>query len=601
MGAPDSQLIAQVQAAPAEPGVYLLKDHSGKILYIGKARSLRDRLRAYLQPQSDPRLAALVARVQTVETIITRSEAEALLLEESLIKIKKPRYNVRLRDDKKYPYLKITVQEPFPRIFITRNIKPDGSVLFGPYTSARELRRALRAVRRIFRLRTCKRELPESDPRPPCLNFQVKRCLGPCTGGISPEQYRQLVRDVIEFLAGRSEKLIAELERRMWQEAEAQHYEQAAVLRDQLLALREIVRHQEVVSPDRTSRDVVGLAKGKRAAVAVVFRIREGRIVAREQYPLSADETVSDAEILEGVLRSVFTHTADLPEEIVLPAAVPGAELFEQVLSKRAGRKVRIVAPERGAKLSLLELAQRNAEKALVELLPPARRIPKANEELAVILNLPAPPRVIEGVDISNTQGTNAVGSVVVFRDDRPVKSQYRRFKIRTVSGPNDFAMIEEVLARRIRGLLEKGLPLPDLVLVDGGKGQLSAALRAYHQFDREIPILGLAKRTDTLYYLDGREISIPVTSPALKLLKRIRDESHRFAITFHRRLRGRRLLESELDAIPGIGPARRQALLTHFGSLARLRGASIAEIARVPGIGASLAEKIYRQLHPEA
>lgn len=601
MGAFDSQFVAEVQAAPAEPGVYLLKDRTGKILYIGKARSLRDRLRAYTQHQSDPRLAALVARVQAVETIVTRSEAEALLLEESLIKIKKPRYNVRLRDDKKYPYLKITVQEPFPRIFITRNIKPDGSVLFGPYTSARELRRALRAVRRIFRLRTCKRELPESEPRPPCLNFQVKRCLGPCTGSISPDQYRQLVQDVIEFLSGRSEGLIAELEQRMWQEAAAQRYEQAAVLRDQLLALREIVRHQEVVAPDRANRDVVGLAKGKKAAIAVVFRVREGRIVAREQYPLSADERVSDAEILEGVLRSVFTHTADLPDEIVLPAAVPGPELYEQVLSERAGRRVRIVVPERGAKLNLLELAQRNAEKALVELLPPTRRMPKANEELAAILNLPAPPRLIEGVDISNTQGTNPVGSIVVFRDDKPVKSQYRRFRIRTVSGPNDFAMIEEVLARRVRRLLEKGMPLPDLVLVDGGKGQLSAALRAYHQFDQEIPILGLAKRTDTLYYLDGREIAIPATSPALKLLKRIRDESHRFALAFHRRLRGKRLLQSELDAISGVGPARRQALLVHFGSLARLRGAGVAEIARVPGIGVRLAEKIYRQLHPEA
>ncbi len=601
MAAADSQFIAEVQAAPAEPGVYLLKDRSGKVLYIGKARSLRDRLRAYTQPQSDPRLAALVARVETVETIVTRSETEALLLEESLIKIKKPRYNVRLRDDKKYPYLKITIHEPFPRIFITRNIKPDGSVLFGPYTSARELRRALQAVRRIFKLRTCRRELPEPEPRPPCLNFQVRRCLGPCTGSISSERYRQLVRDVIKFLAGRSEGLIEELEKRMWQEAKAQRYEQAAILRDQLLALREIVRHQEVVAPDRTSRDVVGLAKGKRAAVAVVFRVREGRIVAREQYPLSADETVSDAEILEGVLRSVFAHTADLPEEIVLPAAVPSAELYEQVLSGRAGRRVRIVVPERGARLRLRELAQRNAEKTLVELVPPARRISKANEELAAILNLPSPPRVIEGVDISNTQGTNAVGSVVVFRDDRPVKNQYRRFRIRTVSGPNDFAMIEEVLARRVQGLLEKGLPLPDLVLVDGGKGQLSAALRAYHQFDREIPILGLAKRTDTLYYLDGREISIPVTSPALKLLKRIRDESHRFAITLHRKLRGRKLLESELDAIPGIGPARRQALLRHFGSLARLRGASVSEIAQVPGMGANLAETIYRYLHLRA
>uniref|UniRef100_A0A7V3UZE2 UvrABC system protein C n=1 Tax=candidate division WOR-3 bacterium TaxID=2052148 RepID=A0A7V3UZE2_UNCW3 len=593
-----SDLSEKIASAPAEPGVYLLRDRQGKIIYIGKARSLRERLRAYTQPQTDPRLAALVCRIADLETIVTRSEQEALLLEESLIKIKKPRYNVRLRDDKKYPYLKITVQETFPRIFITRNIKPDGAMLFGPYTSARELRRALKAVRRIFQLRTCKRELPAPEPKPPCLNFQVRRCCAPCTGKINETDYRQLVKDVIQFLSGRSEKLIAELERRMWQAAEAQRYEQAAILRDQLLALREVVRHQQVVTPDRTSRDVIGLAKGRKAAVAVIFRIREGRIVAREQYALAADETVTDEEILEGVLRSVYTHTAALPEEIVLPAPILCPELFEQFLSSRAGRSVKISVPERGEKISLLKLAQHNADRALLELLPPAKRIPKANQELAAILNLPAPPRLIEGVDISNIQGTNAVGAVVVFNDDRPAKSQYRRFRIRTVNGQNDFAMITEVLARRVRGLLEKGLQLPDLVLVDGGKGQLSAAREAYQQFDREIPILGLAKRTDILYYLDGREISIPPTSSALKLLKRIRDESHRFAITFHRKLRSRKLLQSELDTIPRVGPVRRQRLVQYFGSIARLRGASAEEIARVPGIGIRLAEQIYNSLH---
>lgn len=599
MSTPSTRFSAEVQAAPEEPGVYLLKDRKGKILYIGKARSLRERLRAYLQPQSDPRLAALMRRVAQLETVVTRSEAEALLLEESLIKIKKPKYNVRLRDDKKYPYLKITVQEPFPRIFITRNIKPDGAVLFGPYTSTRELRRALRAVRRIFKLRTCKRELPEPNPKPPCLNFQVKRCLGPCAGTISQKDYQQLVQGVVEFLSGRSEKLTLELEKRMWQEAEAQRYEQAAVLRDQMLALREVIRHQQVVFSDKTGRDVLGLAKGKKTAVVILLRIREGRIVSQERYPLAGDETVSDEELLEGALRGIYTHTADLPQEIVLPAPIAGQELFEQVLSRKGFNKVKIVIPQRGVLSELMELAERNAQKALLELIPPEKRMPKANLELAEILNLPSPPRLIEGVDISNTQGTNPVGSIVVFRNDQPLKNQYRRFKIRTVTGPNDYAMITEVLARRVRGLLEKGLPLPDLVLVDGGKGQLRAALNAYHQFDQEIPILGLAKRTDTLYYLDGREISVPATSPALKLLKRIRDESHRFAISLHRKIRGKNLLHSQLDTIWGIGPRRRQALLNHFGSLARLRRAPIQEIAQVKGVSKALAERIYSQLHP--
>lgn len=589
----------KVARAPSEPGVYLLKDDKGRVIYIGKARVLRERLRAYLGPQKDPRLGALVRRISDIETIITRSEVEALLLEESLIKIKKPRYNVRLRDDKKYPYLKITVNEPFPRIFVTRNIKPDGSVLFGPYTSARELRRALRAVKHIFRIRTCKRTLPDPNQKEPCLNFQMKRCLGPCRGSVNPEAYRQLVEDVIEFLSGNNEKLTAELERRMWQEAEQQRYEQAAILRDQLLALREIVRNQQVVTKDKTARDVIGLARGEKDAAVALFRIREGKIVAREEYFLNATKDTSEEELLEGLLRSIYTHTADLPEEIVLPAPIAGGELFEHLFWEKKGRRVVISAPQRGEKRKLVELAQRNAEKALAEAVPVVERIPEGSRQLAEILGLATPPRLIEGVDISNTQGSNAVGSVVVFRDGKPLKSQYRLFKIRTVSGPNDFAMMEEVLARRVRGLLEKNLPLPDLVLVDGGKGQLSAAIKAYHQFDQEIPILGLAKRTDTLFYIDGREISIPVTSAALKLLKRIRDESHRFAITFHRKLRSKKLVESELDRIPGVGAVRRQALLQHFGSLNKLRGAGVDDIARVKGVGWSIAEKVYRFLHP--
>ncbi len=590
----------KVKNAPAEPGVYLLKDSKGTVLYIGKARDLRERLRAYLQPQNDPRLTALTRRIADCETIVTRSEVEALLLEETLIKIKKPRFNVRLRDDKKYPYLKITTREKFPRIFITRNIKPDGSTLFGPYTSAKELRRALRAVRRIFKIRTCKKDLTGEPHQQPCINFQLRRCLAPCIGNIDPADYRQTVNDVIEFLAGRSDRLIGELEQRMWNEARAQRYEQAAILRDQLLALREIVRHQQVITTDRTARDVIGLAKGHRLAVAVVFRIREGRIIAREQYSLSAEQSTPEDEILEGLLRSVYTHTPDLPDEIILPAPITNTALFEQVLTQNRQRRVKLTVPVKGEKVKLIELAQHNAEKALFELSPPSDRIPKANRELQAILGLSSPPRRIEGVDISNTQGTNAVGSVVVFQDTRPLRNQYRIFKIRTVSGPNDFAMITEVLARRMRGLLEKNLPLPDLVLVDGGKGQLSAAITAYHQYDQEIPILGLAKRTDTLYYLDGREITIPPTSPALKLLKRIRDESHRFAISSHRKLRTKIALQSQLEKIPGLGPARCRALIQYFGSIAKLRGASKEEIARVKGIGKVLAETIHHWLRNE-
>jgi len=616
----------KVAQAPEAPGVYLLKDRSGKVIYIGKARNLRDRLAAYTQPHDDPRLASLVRRVADLETVVTRSEVEALVLEENFIKMKKPRYNVRLRDDKKFPYLKVTVQEPYPRIYLTRNIKPDGSAVFGPYTSARELRKALKAVKRIFKVRTCKREIqdqgtrdgrsqkPEArmqkseiqnpkskiqNPQPvrPCLDYQLNRCTAPCADYVSQAEYRQQVKDVIDFLSGRSDELVAELEQRMWQESKAEHFERAAILRDQVMALREIRREQQAVSQDKVNQDIIGLARGPKTAVAALFRIREGKITGREEYPLNATSDVADSEVLSTVLRSVHTHTADLPDEIVLPAAVEDSGAFEELLSERRGRKVRLLVPERGERVGLLDLARRNAEKALVELAPD-ERVAKANAELARLLGLDSVPRVIEGVDISNTQGTQAVGSIVVFRDDRPVKRDYRLFKVRTVEGPNDFAMMREVLARRVRGILEKNLPLPDLVLVDGGKPQLSAAIEAYHQYDADIPILGLAKRTDLLYFLDGREISIPVTSPALKLLKRIRDESHRFAITFHRKLRGKKQVESELDAIRGVGPARKKALIQHFGSLDKLRKASVEEIARTPGFGLTTAEKVFAELH---
>jgi len=616
----------QVATAPEGPGVYLLKDANGRVLYVGKARSLRERLRAYTQPQESPRLNSLVSKVADLETVITRSEVEALVLEENFIKFKKPRYNVRLRDDKKFPHLKITA-EPYPRIFVTRNIRDDGSVFFGPYTSARELRKALKAVKRIFRIRTCKRDLP-ADSRlstpdyRPCLNFELSRCSGPCADKVTQEQYAQQVKDVIRFLSGRSDELTEQVEQRMWAASQAQDFEVAATLRDQLLALREIRKDQQAVLQDKTSRDIIGLARGARAAVAALFRVREGKIVSREEYSLTAGENAPDSELLSTVVRSVHTHTHDIPEEIILPAAIEDAEALEALLTERRARKasplplpppqgggngreggaetrsraVRIVVPERGEKVRLMELARANAEKALVELRP-EERVPAGNRELAEVLGLPNVPRLIEGVDISNTQGTNAVGSIVVFRDDRPTKQQYRLFKIRTVTGSNDFAMMEEVLARRVRGLLEKNRPLPDLVLVDGGKGQLSSAVKAYGQFDAEIPILGLAKRTDTLYYDDGREITIPVTSPALKLLKRIRDESHRFAITFHRKLRGKKMVESELDEITGLGPVRKKTLIQHFGSLDKVRIASVEEIAKVKGFGPALAEKVFRAL----
>ncbi|MFO7639400.1 MAG: excinuclease ABC subunit UvrC [bacterium] len=586
----------EIRGAPAAPGVYLFKDAKGRVIYVGKARRLRDRLKNYLAPGRDARISALVRAARSVETIITRSEVEALILEENLIKLKRPRFNIRLRDDKKFPYLKVTVQEPVPRVYATRLLRPDGAMLFGPYTSARDLRRALKGVQRIFRLRTCRHRLPAAPPARPCLNFDLGRCTGPCHGRVSPDEYRQQVRDVVEYLSGRSDELTARLEARMLDAAREQNFERAAILRDQLLALREIRKSRQVAFPDRLDRDVLGLARGERLAVATLFRVREGRVVAREEYPVAAAAGVPDAEVLATVLRAVHGHTADLPDEIVLPVPVEEPGAFEELLTGRRGRRVRLVVPGRGAKAGLVKLARANAEKALVEHAPD-EVVPKASRELARILGLTKPPRVIEGVDISNTQGRHAVGSVVVFRDARPARSEYRHFKVRSVPGPDDYAMMGEVLVRRVRGLLEKGRPLPDLVLVDGGKGQLSTAVAAYREFAPDLPVLGLAKRTDTVYQLDGREVSIPVGSPALNLLKRVRDESHRFAVGFHRRLRGKAMVASELDRVPGLGPARRRALVRYFGSVARLRNAGVEDIRQVPGIGPVLAEVVFRAL----
>jgi excinuclease ABC subunit C len=586
----------QVALAPEGPGVYLLKDAKGRVLYVGKARVLRERLRAYTQPQENRRLAALVARVRALETVVTRSEVEALVLEENFIKMKKPRYNVRLRDDKKFPYLKLTLGEPYPRILVTRNLVQDGSAWFGPYTSARELRKALRGVKRIFRLRTCRYDLPGDRPARPCLEFEVNRCTGPCGDRVTREEYRQQADDTARFLAGRADELVQGIEERMWQASRAQEFEAAGLLRDQLLALREIRKEQQAVLRDKASRDVVALARAGGAAVGTLLRIREGKVVAREEYPLAAAADAPDSELLATVIRAAHLHTADLPDEILLPAPIDEAAALEALFAERRGRKVRFVVPARGEKVGLLELARANAEKALVEL-GPRERVPAGGRELGELLGLAAPPRRIEGVDISNTQGTNAVGSVVVFRDDRPRKQGYRLFRVRTVKGANDFAMMEEVLSRRARGLVERGEPLPDLVLVDGGKGQLAAAMRAYHSVQPGIPILGIAKRTDRLYYADGREFSVPLRSPALGLLKRVRDESHRFAITYHRKLRGKGMVESELDAIRGLGPARKRALIRHFGSLESAKSASAADIARVKGFGPALAASVYAAL----
>jgi excinuclease ABC subunit C len=590
-------LIAKIAAAPALPGVYIFRDADGKAVYIGKARSLADRLQSYVGGQADARHQALVREAADIDLITTDSEVEALVLEESLIKLNKPRYNVRLKDDKKFPYVKITVQDKFPGLYLTRNLKPDGSVFFGPYTNAKNLRKALKGVRRIFQLRACRKPLPLKHPERACLNRYMGRCLGPCQGDIRESDYQLRVKAAISFLSGRRDELETELEKMMWSASETSDFEAAAAIRDQLLALREIRRRQQAVFPDKVARDAVGLVLAERSAHAVVLKVREGKLIGKESYNFTITKNTREPEVLETLLRSFYGHTYDLPQEILVPWEVEEVETFVRWFKEKRNVETAIYKPDRGAKRKLLELAQRNAEREFQAgaQLP---RVPAANVELGRVLNLKEPPRRIEGIDISNISGSNAVGSLVVFSDNRPLKTEYRRFRIKTVKGPDDYAMMTEVLRRRVKRVLEEQKPLPDLVLVDGGKGQLSTALGVYREFGQSVPMVGFAKRTDLVYYADGREIQIPASSPALRLLKQVRDEAHRFAVTYHRMLRGKAMTDSLFDHLPGVGERRKLALIRHFGSAERLKGAGLADLRQVPGVGKALAQKIYNALH---
>uniref|UniRef100_A0A7V6CME7 UvrABC system protein C n=1 Tax=candidate division WOR-3 bacterium TaxID=2052148 RepID=A0A7V6CME7_UNCW3 len=587
-------LINKINNAPTTCGVYLFKNKEGKIIYIGKARNLKERLKYYLSPQPDIRRNSLIREIADLDIIVTSSESDALILEDNLIKINKPKYNIRLKDDKKFPYLKITINEEYPRIFPTRNLKKDGSILFGPYTSAKNLRQALRLVKRIFKIRTCNKKLPLTIPERPCLNYRLNLCLGPCQNNVDKELYQERVKEVIEFLSGKSENLIKEIEKKMWRAAAKEDFEKAAILRNQLFALQELRKKHEVIFNEKKSMDVVGLAKEKNLAVCLILKIREGKLISKEEYPFNLPLTNTDEEILESLLSSVYLHSYDIPDEIILPKKVENTEIFIETIEKRRKIKLKITIPQRGEKKKLLSLANKNAEIKLLEILP-TPQLPKANVELGNYLSLPKTPMRIEGVDISNLGGKYACGSIIVFEGINPKKSEYRRFKIKTISGQDDYGMMTEVLRRRLKRLIEENKPLPDLVLVDGGKGHLAVANKVYKEFKEDIPILAFAKKSDTLYFEDGKVISIPAYSPALKLLKRIRDEAHRFAITYHKKLRKKSLKKSILDEIKGIGEKRKLLLLNTFGSIEGIKNAKIEELAKI--IPRKLAEKIHQFL----
>lgn len=589
----------KLKLLPDSPGVYIMKDNQGKIIYVGKAVVLKNRVRQYFQSNKNhtPKVRAMVSHIADFEIIMTHTEVEALILECNLIKKHRPRYNISLKDDKTYPYVKVTVQEKFPRVFITRRVLKDGARYFGPYTNATAVHESLKLLRRLFPLRTCK-HLQER----PCLEYHIKRCLAPCAGKVEKAEYDGMIRAVLLFLEGRTEEVEKELQYRMEAAAGAYHFEIAARLRDQLLAVRKIAEKQNIVTGSG-DQDAVGMARSEIGVVVQIFFIRAGKMIGREHFLLRGSEEESDEAILTAFLQQYYHRAAFIPREVLLPRELPDEErqLMEAWLSEKKKRaKVQLICPQRGTKHDIVVMAAGNAAKYLQD---EAARIKQANdqtrgavEELGRYLGLKQPPERMECFDISHIQGSETVASMVVFEGGLPKKSDYRRFKIKSTEGkPDDFLSMREVTTRRYVGLPKE--ELPDLIVIDGGKGQLSSALEIIRQQagHKEVPVVGLAKQFELVFREGESEpVVLPRHSQALYLIQRIRDEAHRFAITYHRKLRGKRNLVSVLDHIVGIGPKRRQALWSHFGTLAKIKAASVEELAEVEGMNRPSAEAVY-------
>jgi excinuclease ABC subunit C len=613
-------LEATLRKLPDRPGVYLMKDAGGNVLYVGKAQSLRGRVRSYWQKQATGggygevhRIREVIDRVADVEYTLTDSVSEALLLEANLIKRYRPRFNVRLKDDKSYPYIKITLGDDFPRIERTRKLPNDGSRYFGPYASASSVDESMNLVRRLFPFRTCTIDIRDGERAlaRPCLLYHIKRCQGPCIQAISKADYRADIAQVELFLEGRQETLVKALGTEMRVASDRQEYERAASLRDKVRAIERTMESQKMAAFARTELDLVGLARQDNQAAVQLFAIRNGKMIGRDVYLLEAARDAPDDEVLEGFLLQYYTRATSVPREVLVPTTLAGGADIEAFLSERRGSGVGLRVPQRGEKRELMDLARRNAGETLAReqarWLADQGKTLAALEQLAAALGLAGPPMRIECYDISNFQGRESVGSMVVFEDGKPRSGEYRRFRIRTVTGANDFASHQEVLRRRFRRVAmgeegneeERRWKLPDLVIVDGGKGQVSAAKEVLDELGmHDMPLAGLAKEREELF-LPGRSgpIVLPHTSQALYLVQRIRDEAHRFAITYHRSLRAKASVRSGFDELPGVGPKRRQALLRTFGSLKRVREAPVEQIAAVPGISRSLAERIKATL----
>ncbi|WP_407379126.1 excinuclease ABC subunit UvrC [Methanobrevibacter sp.] len=582
-----SSKIKSPENLPKKPGVYIMRNADGEIIYIGKAKNLLNRVRSYFREKLDrPKTQILMSHFDSLEYILTNSEKEALILEANLIKKHHPRYNVQLKDDKRYPYVKIT-DEKFPRLVITRNITKNG-VYYGPFTDVGSVKRTVKFLKSLFKIRTCR------NMNGPCLNAQIDLCYAPCDGRITEEEYGEIINKIDLFFQGKYSVIVQNLKKEMAEAAVKEEYEKAAVLRDQINSIEEIMEKQFVdLVDDDLDQDVIATAQGKNDIVVIIMPVRNGKITGRDDFLMSGSEYDSTSEILSAFIQQYYGYNRHVPKQILLPEEIDDKELLEDWLADLRGNKVYIKVPQKGVKLRLVKMAEKNAEIIIHQ----KKKLENSLIELKKYLKLEKIPHVIEGYDISNISGKFAVGSKVSFKDAKPNKKMYKQFKMET-PGPNDFAMMKELLTRRLK-LIETD-PEPDLIVIDGGKGQLGMACDVLEELNlTHIPIIGLAKEFEEIYLPNSsRPIIIPKNNRALHLLQQVRDESHRFAITYHRKLRSKNISQSSLDDIKGIGKKRKINLLKAFGTIDNIKNASVEELANVDGMSRNSAQNVFDYYH---
>ncbi len=632
-----------LNSLPHKPGIYLMKDAQGTILYVGKAISLYNRVRSYFQESSDlgPKNRSMVAKVDDIEFLVVKNEVEALVLESNYIKQYRPKYNVLLRDDKNYPYIKVSLTEDFPRVYRVRSFQHDGNRYFGPYTNSGAVDSTLDLLNKLFAFRTCRYDAsnwaPPRDGEPPagwkqkllprpCTQYYIHRCIAPCVAYATREEYDAVIQQVILFLEGKHDEVVKNLQEQMQEAAENLNFEEAARIRDRIKAVERILEKQRIIHTEgQDDQDVIALASGEDETCAQVFFFRSGKLVGREFFMLQGTRDSSLGEVMSSFLQQFYESSPHVPAEIIVEAEPDDRAVIQNWLKEKRGGAVTITTPKRGEKLHLVEMVKQNAQEVLeqqrIKWLTDSQKTQLALEELQEALNLAAPPQRIECYDISNTQGTNSVGAMVVFEAGRPKTSEYRRFKIKTVEGPNDFASHQEMLRRRFRRQasndrgndgrneeemegknieqieetpLQHNWAMPDLIIIDGGKGQLSAAMEVLQELHVDIPTVGLAKENEEIFIPGSPDpIILPRSSQGLYMIQRIRDEAHRFGITYHRKLRSERTFKSVLDEIPGIGPKRKQALMKHFGSIRAISAASLEDLSALNGMTRDAAEKV--------